>query len=135
MSDNLVHLKILTPNGIKFDADIKMVEVKTPEGYIALMYNHVPFVATLSADVIYITHSDKNRESGIINTGTIYATKTEIKIFALNFILTKDIDVNKVSEEKKKLEQQLSRINDLVETTKIERKLAFELLKLKQAKK
>ncbi|WP_033160266.1 ATP synthase F1 subunit epsilon [Mycoplasmoides alvi] len=135
MANNLVHLKILTPHGIKFDQDIRMVELKTMEGYIGLMCNHVPFVAPLSANVIYITHENKNRESGVLNSGTVYATKNEIKIFAFNFVLTKDIDVAKVAARKKMLEQQLSRINDLTETTKIEKLLAYEILKLKQVQK
>ncbi len=133
MSEGLVNLKVLTPEGVKFDAPVRMVEVKTPEGYIGLMRDHVPFVAALSTNVMYVTHPGGARESGILNAGTVYASKSEVKIFALNFVLTKDIDVAKTAERKKQLEQQLARINDLVESTKIERKLAYELLKLQQA--
>lgn len=131
---NLIRLKILTPRGNKFDQQVRMVEVKTPEGYIGLMYNHVPFVATLSANVIYITYANNTRESGVLDSATLYCTRDEIKIFSFNFVLSKDINLQKVAREKQELEERLSRINDLTETAKLERMLEYELLKLKQGK-
>lgn len=131
---NPIRLKILTPHGIKFDQDIKMIEVKAPEGYIGIMYNHVPFVANLVANVVYITHLDDRREPAVLDTATIYSKREEIKIFGLNFVLAKDIDIEKANQKKKQLEAQLARINDHRETAKIERLLAFQLLQLKESR-
>lgn len=132
---NLIRLKIFTPYGIKFDQDIRMVEIKTSEGYIGLMCNHVPFAASLQPNVVYITYEDGTRESAVLDSATVFSTRKIIKIFGLNFVLTKNIDFEKASQQKKLLEEQLTRINDVYETFKLERMLSYELLKLKQTHK
>lgn len=74
-----LRLKIVTPNGIFFDKDIKMVTVKTEEGYIGFLENHSPFVATLVAGDITINNG-KKEQIFRNSTGLIYVLPNSIKI-------------------------------------------------------
>ncbi|WP_027119819.1 hypothetical protein [[Mycoplasma] testudinis] len=132
MAGNNYKVKILTPRGVKFDEEVRMMEVKAPEGYIALMANNAPFVANVKPNVIYITHPDGEREPAILDQGTVYATRTEAKIFCLDFVYAKDVDVVATENEKRELEARLAALQDLKEKIKVERLLAFELLKLRE---
>lgn len=80
-------LKIVTPNGIFFEQNIKMVTVKTAEGYIGFLENHSPFVATLVPGNINI---DTGKEIHVFNSsvGLIYALPNAIKILTDKISIT-----------------------------------------------
>lgn len=133
MAENRYQFKILTPVGVKFNGEILRAEVRTPEGYIALMANNAPLVATAAPHVIYITHLDGRREAGIVDQATIYATRKIAKVFSLDFIWAKDVDVQAAKIAKQKLEARIKELTNHQEISAIELKLQYELLKLRES--
>lgn len=131
-----LRLRVLTPTGTKFDDHIKMVEVKTPEGYIGLMANHSPFVANIQANVMYVTHLDGTREAAITDQATIYMNRECARLFAFDFVFVSDIDFAKVAATKNALEQQLASLSsDPVAKKGMQQKLAYAQLQLSQQAK
>lgn len=62
----VVVLKVITPNGIIFNKEVRMVTVKTISGYRGILPNHAPLVSFLDLGMMRI-HTESN---GIIEYST-----------------------------------------------------------------
>lgn len=74
-----INLKIITPTGIFFNAMIDVVTVKTTEGYLGILPNHIPLVANLVVAPMFIRQNERVHKLAI-TAGILYVTRTEIKI-------------------------------------------------------
>ncbi|MBD5423180.1 MAG: ATP synthase F1 subunit epsilon [Mycoplasma sp.] len=76
-----IALKILTPNGVFFEKDVEMVTLKTPEGYIGLQKNRLPFISSIDISSLFIKIDASNRKIAAIGGGIVFVEKTYIDIF------------------------------------------------------
>lgn len=51
-----VSFEIITPEGLKFQAEVYEVVLPTPLGYIGILPNHIPLISTVSPGVMRIRH-------------------------------------------------------------------------------
>ena len=72
-------LKITSPYGVFYDADVKTINVKTVDGYIGVLKNHIPLVAPLEISTMMIRTSEGERYVTLAG-GMIYVKKKETLI-------------------------------------------------------
>ncbi|WP_339024425.1 F0F1 ATP synthase subunit epsilon [Spiroplasma endosymbiont of Agriotes lineatus] len=74
-----IKLKIITPLGIFFDDVVEIITVKTTEGYIGILEQHIPIVANLEIAQMFVKQHKKTYKL-LISSGILYSTKKEVKI-------------------------------------------------------
>jgi F-type H+-transporting ATPase subunit epsilon len=108
MAKNLVRLKIITPHGTFFDDDVHIVTVKTTEGYIGLMKNHVPVVAAIVISELFINEkTSKYHREAAISGGLLYAEKTSVTIITDAVEFEENINTSRAELAKKRAEEAL----------------------------
>ncbi len=96
---NLIQLKMITPEGVKFDKKVKIFNTKTVNGAIGINANETGLIAKLVNHTCSITIDDKSKVEYVILDGLLYSTKSIIKVFA-NYCEEKNkIDINKIKKE------------------------------------
>ncbi len=111
---NLIQLKIITPNGIKFDKKIKIFNTRTPNGAIGINANQTGLIAKLVNYTCSITIDDKTKIEYVILDGLLYSTKDMIKVFA-NYCEEKNkIDISKIKKEIELLTKTFNNNKDVV---------------------
>lgn len=124
-------LKISTPQGIFFEDDVKMVTLKTPEGYIGLQHNRLPFISSIEISPMYITSKNSEKKVIAISGGIVFVEKTYIDIFTDDIAWKEELNKTEIQriidEATKKLNEAKE---DKVEKQKLEIKIKRALNKL-----
>lgn len=51
-------LKIITPNGIFFEGEVSIINVKTINGYLGILADHMPLVSTIEISKMSFRQND-----------------------------------------------------------------------------
>ena len=94
MENSTFKLKIITPQGIFFEDDVKGLTVKTPIGEAGILKNHAPFVSTIEVSTLTINSVQGKVSRAAISGGIIYVERTHTSIITDNIEYDKDINVN-----------------------------------------
>ena len=100
-------LKITSPYGIFYDGDVKTINVKTVDGYIGVLKNHIPLVSPLEISVMMIRTNEGERYVTLAG-GMIYVKKKETLIVTPAVEYVEDIDVNRAHEAYNRAKQRLN---------------------------
>ena len=73
------NLKVITPNGLFFDGEVEMLNVKIAEGYVGILKDHVPLVSTVQISRMEIKTAE-GRKVVAISNGVIHVAKNGTKI-------------------------------------------------------
>ena len=133
---NKIRLKITTPLGTFFDDDIEIVTLKTPEGYIGLQHNRVPFISSIEISTMYVNIDKNNKKIAAIGGGLVFVEKQHIDIFTDDIEWKEEINKSEIKklfdETTKKLQ---SNFKDNVEKHKYEILLKKTINKLSTLEK
>ncbi len=99
-------LKITSPYGTFFDQDVQTINVKTVDGYIGVLENHIPLVSPLEISIMMIRTSEGERHVTLAG-GIIYVKKKETVIVTPSVEFVEDIDVTRANEAYKRAKQRL----------------------------
>lgn len=61
----MINLKVVTPNGVIWDAEVASINLKTTMGEITVLPNHIPLVATLEKGMVKISLNGKKLRAEI----------------------------------------------------------------------
>ena len=106
MSDKKLKLNIVTPNRNFYDGDANMVIVKTVDGEIGILPDHLPLVSILDIGMIDIKNGSEEK-SATINMGFIQVVNNEVSIFTDSAEWPDEIDINRAQEAKERAERRL----------------------------
>lgn len=99
-------LKITSPYGTFYDQDVQTINVKTVDGYIGVLENHIPLVSPLEISIMMIRTSEGERHVSLAG-GIIYVKKKETVIVTPSVEFVEDIDVTRANEAYKRAKQRL----------------------------
>lgn len=99
-------LKITSPYGTFYDQDVQTINVKTVDGYIGVLENHIPLVSPLEISIMMIRTSEGERHVTLAG-GIIYVKKKETVIVTPSVEFVEDIDVTRANEAYKRAKQRL----------------------------
>ncbi|WP_297193519.1 ATP synthase F1 subunit epsilon [uncultured Campylobacter sp.] len=75
---SLIHLEIVTPMGMIFKGDVKMVVLPGSEGEFGVLKGHASLLSSLKAGIIDVEKEDSSHELIAIDSG--YAEVNEFKV-------------------------------------------------------
>ena len=91
---NSFSLKIVTPDGIKFEGKAEEIVVRTTTGDIGIMAGHVNCVAPLGMGEAMILTEEKKRYGACIG-GMISVMNGDVSVIATTFEWSNEIDVDR----------------------------------------
>lgn len=80
----MLHLQLVTLNGIKFEGDVYEVVLPTLDGEIGILQNHMPLISVATAGAVAVRKnrgdSDNQREFFAISGGVIEIEHNQLKV-------------------------------------------------------
>ncbi|MFA5659013.1 MAG: ATP synthase F1 subunit epsilon [Oscillospiraceae bacterium] len=97
-------LKIVTPDRVFFDGETEQIVVRTTEGDVGILANHIDYVANISAGPLSVKNSEGEFRIAAVAGGVITVSKKQTTILATAVEWKDEIDVEraKKSEEEAK---------------------------------
>ena len=114
MTKNKLHLKIVTPDLTKFDDDAELVIVRTIEGEIGFMANHMACSSVLDYGAVRIFNDDVERRIAVFG-GLSQMSDNVLTILANDAQWPEDIDLALVEAELDQIERRLQESVDNLE--------------------
>ena len=103
------NLKIVTPDGICFDGDVKRIVVRTVTGDVGIMARHANFVSPLAVGEARVTYPDGKVRSGALAGGMVSVSGGETTVVASTFEWEDEIDVERAERALKKAQSRLEK--------------------------
>ncbi|SDO07540.1 ATP synthase F1 subcomplex epsilon subunit [Alkalicoccus daliensis] len=97
---------VVTPDGSVFDGQVNMVSVKTINGELGILPNHLPLVTPLAIGAIRLK-KDKDVRLIALSGGFIEVRQDEVNILAESAELPSDIDITRARAAKERAERRL----------------------------
>lgn len=118
-------LTVITPEKTFYDGEAEQVIVRTTEGDIGILANHISLVASLPSGPMKIT-SESGVRAAAVSAGLIKVGGNEVHIFADAVEWADEIDIEWANRSKENAEQRIA-------AKKSDRDFALAELKLKRA--
>lgn len=124
-------LKIVTPKGIYKETDVEMLNIRTTEGQLGILANHLPLAAGLEiSEMNYLINGE--RYSYALAGGFVYVNDDETTIIANTIESEEEIDLNRAEEAKKRAEARLAKKDGDLQRAEIALKRAVTRINVKK---
>ena len=100
-------LKIVTPEKIFFNSDAEQITIRTTEGDIGILANHIKYVCNVVAGPLKVKDKNGNREAAI-SEGILKVSDEGVTVLASTAEWADEIDLARAEKAKKKAEDILS---------------------------
>ena len=106
--DRAFKLKIISPDRTFYEGDVVMVEVRTTEGEIGVLKNHIPLTAVLAPGIVRIKDSDTSIKIAALHNGFIEILQDRMTILAEVVEWPDEIDINRAEESRIRAQRRLA---------------------------
>jgi F-type H+-transporting ATPase subunit epsilon len=101
-----VQVSVVTPDGKVYDGDVDMAVVRTVEGEIGILPNHIPLVAPLTVGAVRL-NKGTTVEKVAVTGGFVEVRPDQITILAEAAELPSDIDVDRAREAEQRAKKRI----------------------------
>lgn len=101
------HIKIVSPDGLKLDGNIKSLLIRTDDGDVEILAGHTDYFATLGVGRARIIIEDSERYASV-NGGFLSVSGGEVTLAATTFEFADEIDVERAKSAKESAERRIS---------------------------
>jgi len=105
--NNLFQLKIITPERVFFEGEVKMVEFNTTEGEIGIYKGHIPLTVIVDPGILTITTEEGPRNAAL-HAGFAEILPDKVTILAELVEWPSEIDAKRAAAAKERAEQRLA---------------------------
>lgn len=95
------HLKIVTPDGSFYDGEAEMLSLRTAEGDLGILANHIDLVTPIGIGEARITAGGKTRHAACIG-GLLSVSGGAVSVVATTFEWAEDIDLERAERAEEK---------------------------------
>lgn len=131
---NTFHLVIVTLDGISFDGECEKLVVRTIDGDVCIMANHIAYVTALGMGEAQVFTETGVRKAACIG-GLLSVANNEVKLAPTTFEWAEDIDRERALKAKERAEAQLAQKKSVQEEKIALAKLHRALVRSSVAKK
>lgn len=104
-------LKIVTPEGNRFDGTAEALRVRTTEGYVSIRAGHTDYLAVLDIGEVAVTAEGQVRAAAC-SGGFLSVEKGEVRLVATTFEYASDIDVERAKNAEERARTSLEAATD-----------------------
>lgn len=123
-------LKLIAPDGVKYEGEALEASLPTPDGQIAILPDHMPVISLLAPGEIILKTSGKEHYLAT-EGGVVEISNNLVKILADSADSAESLDQVKIDEAKKKAEQSLANAKTDIEFADASAVLEKQLAKLR----
>ena len=105
--DRAFALKIITPDRIFYEGDVIMVELRTTEGEMGVLKNHIPLTSVIAPGILRIRVSDDEVKTAALISGFVEILGDSVTILAEVIEWPDEIDVERAKEAKERAEERI----------------------------
>jgi len=106
------HLKISTPDGLKFDGYVERLRVRVIDGDIALLAHHMDYVSAVGAGEAAVLTEDGQMKYAACIGGMLAMINNEANLIATTFEWADDIDLERAKRAKEAAEARIAAAKD-----------------------
>ena len=106
------HLKISTPDGLKFDGEVERLRVRVIEGDMCLLAHHMDYVSAVGAGEAAITTADGQTRYAACIGGMLAMIRNEANLIATTFEWAEDIDLERAKRAKEVAEARIAAVQN-----------------------
>ena len=88
------NLKVVTPDGLRFDSEVESLLVRTDDGDVEFLAGHIDYMASLGTGKARIRKDGKDRFASV-SGGFVTVSDGEVKLVAITFEFREDIDLDR----------------------------------------
>lgn len=130
MADNkMFQLQIISPDRIFYQGEAEMVEVKTTEGEMGILKDHIPLTAIVAPGILRIHEAEGIKEAALLD-GFIEILKDKVTVLAESCEWPEEIDLNRAEEARKRAERRLKSADGEINETRAEMALLRSLTRI-----
>lgn len=133
-SSRLFKVQVISPDRIFFDGEAQMLEVKTTEGDMGVLKDHIPLTAIVAPGILRIIMENETKEAAL-HDGFIEILKDKVTILAESCEWPEEIDINRANEAKIRAERRINSGGGEINMTRAEMALKRSLIRLELAEK
>lgn len=108
----MIKLKIITPIGLYMDEEVEAVKVRTVEGEVTILSNHMPMVAMLVTSKCSLKQSGQFKPYAIAG-GLMQFGNNEMRILSDAVEGKESIDIERAKRAKERAEARLAKAEDI----------------------
>ena len=127
---NKIHLKIVTPMGTYREEDVDILTIKTTDGYIGILANHIPLAAGVEISEMHYKIDNQTYEFAIAG-GFLYVSEENTVTVIANAIESKDeIDLKRAQAAEKRARDRLASKKEGIDIKRAQLALAKALVRI-----
>lgn len=108
MADNkLFKLQVISPDRVFFDGEADMIEVRTTEGDLGILKDHIPLTSIVAPGILKIKKNGEETKEAALHDGFIEILGDKVTILAESCEWPNEIDINRANEAKVRAERRL----------------------------
>lgn len=123
-------LEIITPERSFFSGNVEMVVLRTPEGEMGILRDHLPMVVSVDIGPVRILQDGKWL-SAALTAGFMEITRDKTIILADTAEWPEEIDINRALAAKQRAEERLHQLHGNIEYMRSQHALTRALARLK----
>lgn len=120
MADHMFNVTIVTPDGTVYNKDTTMIILKTQNGEMGILPNHIPVVASLQIDTVRVK-IDSGEDKIAVNGGFVEFSDNSATIVADSAETPEEIDVNRAQSAKVRAEQHIQHAHEVHDKNELSR--------------
>ena len=129
------HLRIVTPDRLVFDGMAEQLIVRTLEGDVCILANHINYLAPLGIGEAKVVAEGAQPRSAALNGGMLSVVDNDVNVIATTFEWADEIDVNRAERAKEQAEQRLHQLQEQDKQFRIaEAKLKRDIARIQASK-
>lgn len=106
------HLRIVTPDRLVFDGMAESLIVRTVDGDVCILANHINYLAPLGIGEARVVAEGAKSRSAAVNGGMLSVVDNDVNVIATTFEWADEIDVARAEHAKEQAEQRLKDLKD-----------------------
>lgn len=106
MAENLLNLRIITPDRLFYEGKASMVEFNTSEGEIGVLFGHIPLTVVVAPGILTITE-ESGTKIAALHSGFAEILQDSVTIMAEIIEWPDEIDKSRAEEAKERAEERL----------------------------
>ena len=106
------HLKISTPDGLKFDGEVVRLRVRMIDGNVSLLAHHMDYVSAVGAGEAAIVMEDGQSRCAACIGGMLAMINNEANLIATTFEWADEIDLERAKRAKEAAEARIAAAKD-----------------------
>ncbi|MBR1586010.1 MAG: ATP synthase F1 subunit epsilon [Clostridia bacterium] len=105
------HLQIVTPDRKAFDGQAEKIILRTINGDVCILVNHIDYATPLGIGEARVTDADGNTRVAACNGGMLSVHNNEVRVMAITFEWQDDIDLERAHRAEAEATEKLQALN------------------------